>query len=193
MAIKKKTILFEDVLKDLLRWFKNSPGEFLIIGGIAVSLLTRPRTTQDIDVLSLLDESQWKNFLKNGRRFEFETRIKDALDFARKNRVLLLRHTKTGVSIDLSFGALPFEEESMKRKVFHRIGSLKIPLPTPEDLMIMKMVAHRPQDMIDVKTILQTFSKLDRKRVQKWVKEFSTALENPDILFDFKKLMKSKI
>jgi hypothetical protein len=192
MAINKNIILFEDVLKDLLDWFKNSPGEFLIIGGIAVSLLTRPRTTQDIDVLSLLDESQWKSFVSNGRQFGFEARIQNAIGFAKKNRVLLLRHIKSAVNIDISFGLLPFEEESIQRKIFHQIGSLKIPLPTPEDLIIMKMVAHRPQDMIDVQTLLQTFPKLDRKRVQKWVKEFSSVLENPDILADFKKLLKSK-
>ena len=189
MAIKKKIILFEDVLKDLLRWFKNSPGEFLIIGGIAVSLLTRPRTTQDIDVLSLLDESQWGEFLKNGRRFGFEARIQEVIRFAQKNRVLLLRHIKSGVNIDISFGLLPFEEESMRRKILHRIGSLNVPLPTPEDLIIMKMVAHRPQDMVDVKTILQAYPRLDQKRVKKWVKEFSIALESPDILSDFKKLI----
>jgi hypothetical protein len=72
----------------------------------------------------------------------------------------------------------------------HQIGDLKVALPTPEDLVIMKMVAHGPQDMIDVKTIVQTYPKLDRKRIQRWVKEFSMALENPDILSDLKKLMK---
>jgi len=193
MASKEKVILFEDVLIDLLQWFKNSSGEFLIIGGIAVSLLTRPRTTQDIDVLSLQDDSQWQVFLKKGHRFGFEARIKDALDFARKNRVLLLRHIKSGVNIDISFGFLPFEQESIQRKVVHKIGTLLIPLPTPEDLIIMKMIAHRPQDMIDVKTIVQTYPKLDRKRIQKWVREFSKVLENSEILSDLKKLMKSKI
>ncbi len=188
---KKKLILFEDVLKDLLLWFKNSPGEFLIIGGIAVSLLTRPRTTKDIDVLSLLDESQWENFLKTGRQFGFGARITDALPFARKNRIVLLRHFKSGIDIDISFGQLPFEKESIRRKTFHTLETLTIPLPTPEDLIIMKMVAHRPQDMIDVETILQAYPKLDRKRIQKWVKDFSEVLENPDILNDLKKMMKA--
>lgn len=189
MAVKK-VILFEDVLKDLLKWFKNSSGEFLIIGGIAVSLLARPRTTQDIDVLSLLDESEWKNFLENGRQFGFEARIKDALPFVEMNRVLLLQHKKSGINIDISFGYLPFEKESMKRKTLHTMGSLEIPLPTPEDLIIMKMIAHRPQDMVDIKSILQIYPKLDRQRIQKWVKEFSHAMENPDILSDLKKIMK---
>ncbi len=191
MPAHKKTILFEDVLKDLLAWLQTSSEGFLIIGGIAVSLLTRPRTTQDIDVLSLLDESQWRQFLEKGRQFGFDVRMKDALEFAKENRVLLLRHIKSGVNIDISFGWLPFEEESVQRKVFHKIGSLRIPLPTPEDLIVMKMVAHRPQDMIDVKSILQAYPKLDRKRTHKWVKEFSDALESPEILSDFKKLMKS--
>ncbi|HBR15812.1 MAG TPA: hypothetical protein DD723_09800 [Candidatus Omnitrophica bacterium] len=190
MADKKKIILLEDVLKDLLRWFKDSSGEFLIIGGIAVSLMTRPRTTQDIDVLSFLDESQWGSFLSEGRRFGFEPRIKDALLFARENRVLLLRHRKSTVNIDLSFGFLSFEAESMRRRTSRKMGSLRIPLPTPEDLIIMKMVAHRPQDMVDVKTILETYPKLDRKRIQKWVKEFSVVLENPAILSDLRKMMK---
>ena len=188
---KKNFILFEDVLKDLLLWFKNSPGEFLIIGGIAVGLLTRPRTTKDIDVLSLLDESQWENFLKTGRQFGFDARITDALSFARKNRIVLLRHFKSGIDIDISFGQLPFEKESIRRKTFHTLGTLTIPLPTPEDLIIMKMVAHRPQDMIDVETILRAYPKLDRKRIQKWVKDFSEVLENPDILNDLKKMMKA--
>ena len=65
-----------------------------------------------------------------------------------------------------------------------------MPLPTPEDLIIMKMIAHRPQDMIDVQTILQTYPRLDRKRIQKWVKEFSDALENVDIWADCRNLMK---
>lgn len=190
VADKTKIIFFEDVLENLLLWFKNFPGEFLIIGGIAVSLLTRPRTTEDIDVLSFLDESKWENFLKTGRRFGFEARIKNVLSFAQENRVLLLRHKKSGVNIDISFGNLPFEEESIERRSFHKVGSLKIPLPTPEDLIIMKMIAHRPHDMVDVKTILETFPKLDRKRIRKWVKEFSDALENPDILSDLKKMLK---
>ncbi len=187
----KKTVLFEDVLRDLLAWFQESPGEFLIIGGIAVSLLARPRTTQDIDVLSLLDESRWQDFLRAGKKFGFLARIEDVLGFAEKNRVLLLRHANSGVNLDISFGYLPFEKESMQRKAFHKVGGMRIPLPTPEDLIIMKMIAHRPQDMIDVQTILKTYPKIDRKRIQKWVKQFSNVLENPDILSDLKKLLKA--
>ena len=187
---KQNVPLFEDVLRDLLSWFQGSTGDFLIIGGIAVSLLTRPRTTRDVDVLSLIEESRWEEFLKKGRRFGFAARIANPLDFAQQNRVLLLCHDKSRVNVDISFGYLPFEKESMKRKTFQKLKGLQVPLPTPEDLIIMKMVAHRPQDMIDIKTILQTYPALDRARIRKWVKEFSKALENPSLVSDLNKLIK---
>jgi hypothetical protein len=46
----------------------------------------------------------WNHF---GQQFS----IPDAADFARKNRVLLLRHSPTEIDIDVSLGILPFEEE----------------------------------------------------------------------------------
>ena len=43
--------------------------------------------------------------------FDLVPRIPDAIEFAHETRVLLLRHAPTGIDIDLSLGALPFEEE----------------------------------------------------------------------------------
>ena len=181
---------FEQALADLVLWLDQISGRGLVIGGVAASLLGRPRLTQDIDLLVLIDESQWKEFLKVGLRFGFEPRISDALAFARKNRVLLMRHTKSGLDIDVSFGSLPFEEEALKRSSKVRVGDMSIPLPTPEDLIVMKAVAHRPKDLMDIEAILEANPKLDRKRVLKWVKAFAEAVEMPEILNDLEKLMK---
>lgn len=82
-----------------------------------------------------------------------EPRIENALEFAQKSRVLLLRHKKSGVNIDISLGVLPFEEEVVRRSVKHDAGALSIRLPTPEDLIILKAVAHRPKDLDDIREI----------------------------------------
>ncbi len=193
MSEKKRDLVpFEKVLGDLTRWFSGSSVDFLVIGGIAVSLLARPRTTQDIDVLSLLDESQWEDFVKTGSRFGFVPRINDALEFAQKNRILLMRHKKSQLDIDISFGILPFEEESIKRKVIREMGMLKLPLPTPEDLIIMKAVAHRPQDMVDIKTILETYPRSNLNRIRRWVGEFADVLGNPEILLQLERIIKKR-
>ncbi len=133
-------------------------------------------------MLSLLEESQWGDFVKTGSRFGFVPRIHGALEFAQKNRILLMRHEKSQLDIDISFGILPFEEESLKRKVIRRIGKLNVPLPTPEDLIIMKAVAHRPQDMADIAAILETCPGSDLKRIRQCVREFADVLGKPEIL-----------
>lgn len=66
---------------------------------------------------------------------------------------------------------IPFEEESI--------------LPTLEDLIIMKAVAHRSQDIADTEALLAAKPKLNLTRIRKWLKEFSVALDMPEILNDF--------
>jgi hypothetical protein len=188
---KSPAIPFESALTDLLSWFRATHAKGLIIGGIAASFLGKPRTTLDIDALVLMEQSQWENFLKEGDRFGFSPRLSNALPFAFKNRVLLMRHSPSGVDIDISFGSLPFEEESLKRSRPIRIGSLTIPLPSPEDLVIMKAVAHRQKDMADIESLLEAHPKMDLKRVRKWVKDFADVLESPDICSDLERLIKS--
>ena len=50
-------------LGDLSAWLlaKKVPGA--VIGGVAASLLGRPRLTRDVDAMVLLDEGKWEDFL----------------------------------------------------------------------------------------------------------------------------------
>jgi hypothetical protein len=176
-------------LRDLVAWFQDAPTPGMVIGGVAASLLGRPRVTRDIDALVLLDENEWAAFLTRGARFGFVPRLPDTLSFARQARVLLVRHEASGIDIDIAFGALPFEEEAVARTVWHDVGGVRIPLPLPEDLLIMKAVAHRLRDMADIEAILDAQPKLDLPRVRRWVREFSAALETPELLRDFNALV----
>ena len=176
-------------LRDLLSWLEHARVPGLVIGGVAVSILGRPRVTRDIDAVVLLDQSRWDRFLDLGAQYGFVARRADAIEFARRARVLLVRHEPSSIDTDISFGALLFEEESIKRAVSVEVAGLSIPLPTPEDLIIMKAVAHRQRDLIDIESICDAHPKLDLKRVRHWVREFSTVLEMPEILDDLEKIL----
>lgn len=190
MAEQEETLVpLLAALRDLVAWFQDAPTPGTVIGGVAASLLGRPRVTRDIDALVLLDESEWSTFLAKGAGFGFVPRLSDALTFARQARVLLVRHEASGIDIDIAFGALPFEEEAVARAVWRDVGGVRIPLPLPEDLLIMKAVAHRPRDMADIESILDAQPKLDLPRVRRWVREFSAALETPELLRDFNALV----
>lgn len=104
----------------------------------------------------------------------------------------MLRHTKSGINIDISLGMLPFEIEAVERSRLHKIASMSIRLPTPEDLIILKSVAHRPKDMLDIEAIVHVSEQLDVARISYWVKQFAALLEAPELWDDVDKLLRGK-
>jgi len=184
---KAKLILPFAPLPDLMGWWQsqNTPG--ILIGGLAVALLGRPRLTRDVDVMVLLPQDRWESFFKSSSDFGFTPREPDSLAFAREARVLLLRHEPSGIDVDVAFGFLPFEEEAVARATPTKVAGVSVPLPTPEDLIIMKAVAHRDRDALDIDGLLAAHPKLDLRRVRRWVKAFAEALELPAIWDDLKK------
>lgn len=152
-------------IRNLVVWLQDTAVRGTVIGGVAASLLGRPRVTRDIDALVVLDESKWATFLAKGMTCGFVPRLADAVAFARQARVLLVRHEASGIDLDIAFGALPFEEETVRHAVWREVAGIQVPLPLPEDLLIMKAVAHRPRDMADIESILDAQPQVDLRRV----------------------------
>ena len=153
----------------------------ILIGGVATSLLGAPRLTADIDGLFLMSVDDLPVFMGMAEEEGFLPRIPDAEAFARNNRVLLLVHSNTGINIDISLGILPFEEEAVQRSHRIDIGDLSLLLPSIEDLIVMKAVADRPKDLLDIQSLVRAAPTLDIEYIKKWVKEFEAALETPQL------------
>jgi hypothetical protein len=171
-------------LRDLLAWLRSERVDAVVIGGVAASLLGTPRTTADVDALLFVEDEIGTGFVESGRRWGIRPRIDDAVEFARRTRVLLLRHDASGVDIDISFGALPFEEAAVREARVVEVAGLRIPVPRVEDLLVMKAVAHRGRDLADIEGLLDANPDLDLDAVRAVVREFSEALEMPEILDD---------
>ena len=148
------------------------------------------RLTEDVDAMFLLSIQDISKFLEAAKNENIEPRIQNADEFARKNRVLLLRHTPTETNIDISLGIMPFEEEMVERGVVQSTATLSVRLPTPEDLIIMKTVAHRPKDLEDIRTIIDKHPQLDVDRIRKWTKSFADILEMPALWADIEGMFK---
>lgn len=176
-------------LKAVQELLNHYPGQGMIIGGIAASLLGRPRLTADIDAVILLPIDDIPQLIQAAIREGLEPRINEAGEFARRNRVLLLRHIRTGIGVDISLGLLPLEIEAIERSVTHRLGDLSVKLPTPEDLIIFKAIAHRPRDLLDIQAVAENHPELDRKRIETWVKEFARLMESPELWEDIAGLL----
>lgn len=175
-------------LQRLLDHFDN---QGVIIGGIAASLLGKPRLTADLDAVILLSIQDLPKLVTAAAGQGMVPRIPDAEAFVRKNRILLLRHQPSGTNIDISLGILPFEVELVARSQKLSLGTIKLQLPSPEDLIILKAVAHRPKDLEDIRAIAASHPDLDKERMRHWVERFGEALDLPDLWDNIQKLLQS--
>lgn len=181
MKLDKSLEPFRAAIESLQRLLHKFDERGVIIGGIAVGFLGKPRFTADIDAVFLLSTKDIPYFIELARAENIFPRIQNAEDFAQKNRVLLLKYKPTDTDIDVSLGILPFEQEMVERSSIKSFANLSIRLPTPEDLIIMKAIAHRPKDLEDIRMIVDKHPNLDTKRIEAWVKSFGDAMDLPDL------------
>ena len=181
--------LFLTALADLGSWLEAAGAPAMLVGGIAASILGRPRATRDIDALAVVPDGQWARLLDTAKDHGILARIDNPLEFARRTRVLLLRHTDSAVDIDVILGRLPFEADAVSRATVHNLGGTPVRLPQVEDLLIMKAIAHRSQDLRDIEGLLDAFPDANVESVRRSVRDFATAAELPGLPDEFENLL----
>ena len=150
----------------------------MVIGGIAVIARGVPRVTRDIDVAFAGPEVTLQRLSTDLAAGGIVPRITDAIAFAAENQVLLSRHAETGVDIDVSLAWLPFEMEAIAASGLTTLGTARLPIAQPEDLVIYKAVAWRPQDQQDIERLLAMHgARMDLDRIRRHVRELGEAME----------------
>jgi predicted nucleotidyltransferase len=192
MKLDKSLEPFRATIEALNRLLQNFNQRGVIIGGVAVGFLGKPRYTADVDAVFLLSTRDIPKFLELDRAENIIPRIENAENFAKKSRVLLLKHAPTETEVDISLGIMPFEEEMVERGNIKSFANLSARLPTPEDLIIMKAIAHRPKDLEDIRTIVDNSETLDIKRIERWVKDFAELMETPELWGQIEKILKGQ-
>lgn len=172
-----------------MAWFDEAGLSAAVIGGVAAGLQGKPRLTQDVGVVVMNEDAG--RLLQSASEYGFGARIPDALEFSHRTRVLLLRH-RSGIDVDVSLGGLPFEAEVVDRSERVDVGGLALNIASPEDLIIMKALARRPQDVADIEGILDVQANIDADLIRRWIREFSSVLEMPGILEELEKLLKRR-
>ena len=186
---KEKLKLPTKPLPDLLAWWRKAKVPGVIIGGLAIAYRGNPRTTRDVDAIIFLDDNRLVDFLEQGESFSFKPRIPDPIAFARESRVLLLRHGKSQIDIDLSLGGPMFEPQILERAQNVKVGKLTLPIATVEDLLVLKAVANRHIDRVDIAGLLEFNDDVDIGYVRRHLANFAALLEMPEILDDFEQML----
>jgi hypothetical protein len=125
---------------------------FCFIGGLVVPRWGEPRTTADAD-LTLLTGFGGEEAFVDDLLAAFRTRREDARELALLRRVLLLEAANT-VPLDVSLGALPFEERLVDRSSeYEAAPGATLRTCSAEDLVVLKAFAGRDLDWLDVQGV----------------------------------------
>jgi hypothetical protein len=148
---------------------------FMLIGGQAVLLHGRPRFTEDIDITLGIDPGGLPDVLEACATLALEPLPEDPEGFVRNTFVLPVRHSESGIRVDLVFSTTPYESQAIARAVPVEVGGEAVPFSTAEDLVIHKLFAGRPLDWEDaVSVVRRQKGVLDWDYIERWAAEFAS-------------------
>ena len=175
-------------LADLQKRLADAGIDSVAIGGIAVSVWSRPRTTDDVDLKVLLDRDSAERLL-DALRPDFTPLQADPLQALRRNGVLFVKDS-AGIRIDLQLADVALDESAIRRacKIELEPGLTAL-VCTAEDLIIYKIISTRLQDQVDVENIIRRQGdELDDRYVVKWLGLLEQALDDSTLVSTYQRL-----
>ena len=167
---------------ELQSFCQSREWRFCFIGGIALQRWGEPRLTGDVDLTILTGYGGEAGYI-DALCGKFVGRVPDVAEFALRSRVLLLE-SERGVPIDISLGALSFEERIVERASFYRyLPDSRLRTCSAEDLIVLKAFADRSRDWTDIEGVLiRTGPQLEWATIDAELRPLCEAKEAPHIV-----------
>ena len=143
-----------DLLAALADALAAAGARWYLFGAQAALIWGRPRLTADVDVTVRLDPEDPDALVRIFAPRGFRLRVDPGDDFVRRTRVLPFVFEPDGLPVDVVLAGPGLEELFLSRAVPVRVGSVTVPVISPEDLIVTKILAGRPKDIEDVRGIL---------------------------------------
>lgn len=126
---------------------------FLVIGGLAVVAVGEPRTTADADALVFVSPAEAAALIRQAAAAGFE--VREDVERERLAATGTMRFRRGRFQIDLITASLPFEDAAYERASHHELFGIRLPFPSPEDLILFKVLAGREKDMLDAAGVVR--------------------------------------
>lgn len=143
---RKRQPKFDEFCREAIDLLSDASTPYLIIGGLAVAAVGEPRMTGDIDVIGYISFEQATALIHAAKAAGFEVA---ADENERLHATGTLRFAKGPFQLDIILASLPFEDDALARAHKRRLFGRLVPLPTPEDLLLFKVLAGRDKDLVD--------------------------------------------
>jgi hypothetical protein len=158
-----------------LRWY--------VFGAQAAIFYGTPRATADVDITVALGALAPSALVAPLAAVGILPRIPFDDAFTSQARVLPMIHSATGMGVDIVLAGPGPEETFLERARVRRFGGVEVPIASPTDLVVMKILAGRPKDIDDVVGILGASPEdLDVAEARATLADLSAMLDQSDLV-----------
>jgi predicted nucleotidyltransferase len=166
-------------LKDLVELFEGFGAQYVVMGGIAVRVYGIPRPTHDVDFTAAIDRDRLSEFYQAVRDAgytvpeQYESGWVDEVGGMPLVKVRLYLDNR-GIDIDIFLAESDFQKQLLARRRRESLDGLSINMVSPEDLILLKLLASRPRDIADIGDVLFTQGQLDEPYMLHWAEQLGT-------------------
>jgi hypothetical protein len=140
--------------------------DYVVIGAHAVSAWIEPRFTSDLDITIQADPADLER-LEQALAVEGFTRARTSGEEQPSGPDFVRFSCAGAIDLEVQIAKTGFQRDTIART--HSQDGLRV--ATPEDLIVMKLIAYRPKDRADLAGLL-ALSDLDWAYIERWAKEW---------------------
>lgn len=146
----------DEMIQNIAEIFQERKIPYVVIGGIASSLLGKPRMTMDADIVVLLSHDAVPDLLLSIRKKGFSvTKSSEPKMIARLRRGLPIKlRFKKHYSIDLRLASYKIDIKAIERAEKQYVFDVHLPIVKVDDLIVYKLVRFDEIDQADIKAIV---------------------------------------
>lgn len=165
----------DQVARDFVAIFEQLDIPYALMGGLAVRIHALPRPTFDVDFTILIPRSLLPDLQSAAEDSGYavpETQAGGWVDQVSGLSVIqfqLFLHDRS-IDVDVFLAETQFQQQLLERRKRHAIDDWEAWFVTAEDLILLKLLANRPKDRVDIADILLIQGDLDKEHMRGWAK-----------------------
>lgn len=161
------------VVEDFVALFESKGIDYALMGGIAVRVYGIPRPTYDVDFTAAIPRDALPDLYAAVERAGYtvpESHRRGWIDQVAGLPLVKFRLylEGRGVDVDVFLAETAYQRDVLRRRRREQINGVAAWLVSPEDLILLKLIAGRPRDRADIGDIRFVQGTLDEAYMRRW-------------------------
>lgn len=160
-----------DALGSVQQVLEEAELDYALIGAYAVNAWIEPRLTADIDIVAVASVDRMAQVRQVLARHNYVAEGEQGAEQPSGPDFIRFREASDSVLLEIQIAKTDYQSEVVRRA---QTGDDGIRIATPEDLIIMKLIAYRPKDRIDLEGLVR-LPQLDWRYIEHWAGEWGVS------------------